>query len=401
LTESLAEPLEPEDMCIQSMVEASPTKWHLAHTSWFFETFVLEHFDPAHRPFEPRYRMLFNSYYEAVGPQHARPERGLISRPTVAEVRAYRAYVDQRMQALFESGKPSPELAAVIETGLHHEQQHQELLLTDILHAFSRNPLRPAYRSERPPPAPSASTPLTWTEHPGGVYRIGHEGEGFSFDNEGPRHEALLRPFALASRPVTNAELAEFVTDGGYETPVLWLSAGWATVQARGWRAPLYWEREGDAWLGFTLDGLRELDPSAPACHLSFYEADAYARWRDARLPTEAEWEVVAAGLELAGNFVESGALAPRAADATSTPTRQMFGDVWEWTASPYVGYPGYRAPAGAIGEYNGKFMSDQWVLRGGSCTTSRSHVRPTYRNFFPADARWQFSGIRLARDAS
>jgi ergothioneine biosynthesis protein EgtB len=410
-TERLAEPLSPEDCAAQSMPDASPVKWHLAHTSWFFETFVLEAAVPGHRPFDPAFRALFNSYYNAVGEPHARARRGLLTRPGLDEVRAYRAHVDRHLIAGLERGI-ARDLAAVVELGLHHEQQHQELILTDVKHLLSQSPLRPAYRSELAPPArPQAPPPLGWCRFEAGIRCIGAPeqpsppaGPGFHFDNEAPRHRVWLEAFELASRPATNREFLAFLADGGYARPELWLAEGWDAVRALGWVAPGYWERRGGPWLEFTLGGLRPLDPDAPVSHLSYYEADAFARWAGARLATEAEWEVAAADAALDGNFVESGHLHPAAAPsgrAGREAPAQLFGDVWEWTASPYTAYPGYRAAAGALGEYNGKFMCSQIVLRGGSCLTPAGHVRASYRNFFPAAARWQMSGVRLARDAS
>ena len=392
-TEALCAPLTIEDHVVQSMPDASPAKWHLAHTTWFFETFLLEPYQPGFRPHHPAYRSLFNSYYVAVGPRAARPERGLVTRPTVAEVRAYRAAVDAQVDALLRDpvAGARPEVLAVAELGLHHEQQHQELILTDLLHAFSRNPLEPAYRDEAPPAAAPGEARLV--RHEGGRRRVGHAGEGFAFDNEEPAHDVLLRPFALSSRLVTAGEYAAFVEDGGYARPELWLSDGFAAAEAGGWAAPLYWARDGAGrWTRFTLHGRRPLDPAAPVAHLSFYEADAYARWAGARLPTEAEWEEAAGSAPVEGQFVEDGPLVPVRGDAT-------FGAVWVWTASPYVGYPGYRPARGALGEYNGKFMANQLVLRGGSCLSPRSHLRATYRNFFPPAARWQMTGLRLAQD--
>ena len=398
-TERLAAPLSPEDCTPQSMPDASPVKWHLAHTSWFFETFVLEAAAPGYRPLEPAYRVLFNSYYHAVGEQHFRPERGLVTRPGLAEVLAYRRHVDGHCLALLEGGRLAPAAQAVLELGLHHEQQHQELILTDVKHLLSKNPLRPAYASRAPAPA-GAAAPLAWAPYPAGLREIGHAGAGFAFDNEGPRHRVFVHAFALASRAVTNGEYLAFMQDRGYERPELWLSDGWATVEREGWRAPLYWTEQDGAWHHFTLAGLLPVAPAEPVAHVSAYEADAYARWAGARLPTEAEWEVVAAGMPVAGNFVESGRLHPAAAPPGPSPA-QLFGDVWEWTSSAYAAYPGYRPPPGALGEYNGKFMANQLVLRGGSCATPASHIRASYRNFFHPDARWQWSGIRLARDAS
>jgi ergothioneine biosynthesis protein EgtB len=410
-TEALAEPLSPEDATAQSMPDASPVKWHLAHTSWFFETFLLES-SAGYRPFDPAYRVLFNSYYHSVGEQHHRPERGLITRPGLAEVRAYRAHVDAAAGALLARDALTPGQREVVELGLHHEQQHQELILTDLKHLLAKNPQQPAYREDAQRGAPAgAAPPLAWHAYPGGLREIGHAGGGYCFDNETPRHRVFVHGFALASRLVTNAEFVAFVEDGGYERPELWLSDGWAAVCENGWRAPLYWqERDGERFQ-FTLAGLCALAPDEPVTHVSAYEADAYARWAGARLPTEAEWEVAAAKAEIAGNFVESGRLHPApvgsasrrapAGLAAQTGPAQLFGDAWEWTSSAYAPYPGYRPPPGALGEYNGKFMANQLVLRGGSCATPRSHIRASYRNFFHPDARWQWSGIRLARDAA
>lgn len=397
-TEALAAPLSPEDCAGQSMADASPVKWHLAHTSWFFETFVLERERPDYTPFHPSFRVLFNSYYQTVGPQHARPERGLLTRPDLETVLAYRAHVSAGVGGLLERGDLSPEVGEIVEIGLHHEQQHQELILTDLLHLFSRNPLEPPYRAAAPR-AKSKPTPLRFVGHAGGLVEVGHPGGGFAFDNEGPRHAYHLTPFELGSRLVSNGEYRDFIEDGGYARPELWLSDAWATVEAQGWQAPLYWRRDGDAYSQFGLDGRREIDEHDPVCHVSFYEADAYARWAGARLPSEAEWESLASGQPVAGNFVESGALSPRGAEECDDAPTQLFGDCWEWTRSPYGAYPGYAPPAGALGEYNGKFMANQLVLRGGSCATPAGHVRPSYRNFFFPDARWQWSGIRLARD--
>ncbi|HLU77501.1 MAG TPA: ergothioneine biosynthesis protein EgtB [Burkholderiales bacterium] len=398
-TMALTRPLSDEDCVVQSMPDCSPAKWHLAHTTWFFETFILEA-QAGYRPYAPAYRVLFNSYYQSVGAQHARPRRGLLTRPSRAEVTAYRAAIDEQMDALLRRGV-AREVAAIVELGLHHEQQHQELLLTDIKHLFGCNPLRPAYRTTETVIADGVAPPLSWHAYPGGLAQFGHDGEGFAFDNEGPRHRAYLHPYTLASRAVTNAEFLAFIDEGGYEQPKYWLSAGWDIVNAQGWRAPLYWEQRDGQWWQHTLYGLRPVAPHEPVCHISYYEADAYARYAGARLPTEYEWEAAAAGADMAGNFVESGALHPRAASAqgqADTPL-QLYGDVWEWTASAYAPYPGYAPAQGALGEYNGKFMCSQQVLRGGSCVTPASHIRATYRNFFPPDARWQFSGIRLARD--
>lgn len=368
-TESLAAGLSVEDCALQSMPDASPVKWHFAHTTWFFETFVLERHDAAHRPFDPAFRYLFNSYYNGVGEQYPRPQRGLLSRPGLEEVLRYRAHVDQRMRALLAGRTLGTDALALIELGLHHEQQHQELIVTDALHLLSLNPLAPAWRTGRPPPAVAAA--LQWQRHAGGEAEIGHDGAGFAFDNELPRHRVLLEPFELASRPASNAEYLAFVQDGGYRKPDLWLSDGWACVQSQRWEAPLYWRRQGGGWMEFTLHGLQPLDPNGAAAHISHFEADAFARWSQARLPTEFE-------MEAAGG---------------------VFADVWQWTSSSYGPYPGYRPAPGAVGEYNGKFMSNQYVLRGGSRATPPGHLRASYRNFFPSAARWQFSGVRLARD--
>jgi ergothioneine biosynthesis protein EgtB len=419
-TEALCRPLAAEDYVVQSMTEASPAKWHLAHTSWFFETFVLEQGEKDFHPFHPLFRYLFNSYYNAVGPMHERPRRGLLTRPTVKEVYAYREHVDRRLTEFLEHGHPErvAELHPVIVVGLHHEQQHQELLLTDLKHLLSMNPLHPVYREHGAPgtgPAPA----VDWLAYDEGLREIGFAGKAFAYDNETPRHREFVPAFRLADRLVTAGEYLEFMADGGYERPDLWLSDGWATVQEEGWRAPLYWERLEGEWHQFTLGGLRPVRPEEPVCHVSHYEADAYARWAEARLPSEAEWETAAEGAPILGNFVESdrlhpaplgdrdavaaqtdpGPADPRDRPAARVPA-QLFGDVWEWTQSPYSPYPGYRPPAGALGEYNGKFMINQMVLRGGSCFTPVSHIRPTYRNFFHPRARWQASGIRLAQDA-
>jgi len=400
-TEDLARGLSAEDCAIQSMPDASPVKWHLAHTTWFFETFVLVPYPIGYRLFDPAYGFLFNSYYNAIGDRHPRPERGMLSRPALDEVLRYRRHVDGAMERLFESGAPTPEVAALIELGTHHEQQHQELILTDLKHLLSRNPLRPAYQKPWPL-TPIRSRVRGWIDFEGGACEIGHAGEGFFFDNETPRHRVWLNPFRIATHPVTHGDFIEFIEDGGYRRPELWLSAGWDAVRARGWQAPAYWERRDERWHTFTLHGMAPVDEHTPVCHVSFYEAEAFARWAGERLPTEAEWELAARRAPVEGNFVESRALHPlalREPPADGTPA-QIFGDVWEWTRSDYGPYPGFRAAAGAVGEYNGKFMSGQYVLRGGSCATPADHVRPSYRNFFPPDARWQFSGLRLARDA-
>ncbi|MFN0120067.1 MAG: ergothioneine biosynthesis protein EgtB [Blastocatellia bacterium] len=398
-SEQLSASLSPEDCTVQSMPDCSPVKWHLAHTTWFFETFALETAVDDYRPFQPAFRELFNSYYKSVGEQYPRPQRGLITRPGLAEIRQYRQYVDQRMTELFrqERFQFSDQLRQVVTLGLHHEQQHQELMLTDLKHALAANPLHPVYREMISSPA-TQTAPWQWREYDEGLRRIGDAGDGFCFDNEQPRHRVFVEAYALASRLVTCGEYLAFMADDGYQRPELWLSAGWDTAQQLRWQAPLYWEQHDDEWLMFTLSGLRKVNPAAPVCHISYYEADAYARWAQARLPTEAEWELAAAGMPVTGNFVESGLLHPAPVAGNAAAPAQMFGDVWEWTQSPYSAYPGFAAPAGALGEYNGKFMCNQMVLRGGSCVTPQSHIRATYRNFFPPDARWQFSGVRLAR---
>ncbi|MGH7313390.1 MAG: ergothioneine biosynthesis protein EgtB [Candidatus Rokuibacteriota bacterium] len=400
VTERLCAPLAVEDYVVQAIPEASPAKWHLAHTTWFFETFVLQAYRPGYRPLEPQYRYLFNSYYNAVGAQFPRSERGHLSRPTVAEVYAYRAHVDKAMAELLErqAVNAGPALTEVVTLGLHHEQQHQELLLTDLKATFGANPLAPAYQALELPRNRSAA-PLEFVDVPGGLVAVGHDGAGFAFDNERPRHEVHLRPYRLASRPVTNGEYLAFMDADGYQRPELWLSDGWATVGTQGWQAPLHWRRRDGAWWLYTLSGLVPVDAEAPVTHVSYYEADAYARWRGRRLPTEQEWEHAAAGRTIEGHFQEAGLYQPLPAPDRGRLV-QLFGDVWEWTQSPYVAYPGFRPLADGLGEYNGKFMVNQLVLRGGSCATPRSHLRASYRNFFPPGARWQFSGIRLAEDA-
>jgi len=401
-SKDICETLEPEDYVIQTMPEASPTKWHLAHTSWFFEAFVLGQFIPDYKSLHPQYGFLFNSYYNAVGPFFSRPHRGLLSRPTVKDVFHYRSDIDLLVAELIESADERilGELEPIVTLGLHHEQQHQELMLTDVKNVFWQNPLRPAFRTrdrQRPQPVPAVS----WQQFKEGVCWVGHQGPGFSYDNEGPRHRVLIQSFELASRLVTNAEFLAFMEDGGYRRPELWLSLGLNAVKEKGWDSPLYWEKRDGTWRAMTLAGMTELVPEEPVCHVSLFEADAYARWSGARLPTEAEWETASSGLPLTGNFVDSELfhVSPLASTASAVRPAQMFGDVWEWTRSSYSPYPGYSAVAGALGEYNGKFMCNQYVLRGGSCATSQSHIRRTYRNFFPPDARWQFTGIRLAKD--
>ena len=402
-TEELCEPLENEDYVIQSMEDVSPTKWHIGHTSWFFETFVLTEEYPDYQPLHPQYGYIFNSYYVSAGQRHCRPKRGLLSRPTVKEVYDYRAHVDQQMLAFLE-GLDDDRLEAwapVLEIGFNHEQQHQELMLTDIKHNLSINPLRPAYHKKSYPQNEYHQVaPLEWVSFDEGVHSIGHDGHGFAFDNEFPQHRVFVEPFALASRLVTNGEFLAFMNDDGYERHDLWLSEGYGWVQRQEWKAPLYWEQQDGEWWVQTLYGLQKVNMSEPVCHISYYEADAYARWAGARLPTEFEWEIASDGTTSGANLADNRRFHPQALNGNAVPggLSQMVGDVWEWTSSHYSPYPGYSADAGALGEYNGKFMANQFVLRGGSCATSHSHIRPTYRNFFPADAGWQFTGIRLAK---
>ncbi len=402
-TLALAEPLSPEDAMVQSMADASPAKWHLAHTTWFFEHFVLAARE-GYRPVDAQWDYLFNSYYQSIGPMHARPLRGLVSRPSLAAVLDYRAEVDARMARRLQAGDLEVDAARVLLLGTHHEQQHQELLLTDIKHAFWSNPVTPGYRGDLPVRLGRAS-PLRWIAREEAIAEIGappwpQQARSFAYDNESPRHRVLVPAHELASRPVSNGEYREFLADGGYDKPGLWMSEGWALQQAEAWRRPLYWHEDG--LREFTLAGWSEIDPHAPACHLSYYEADAFARWAGARLPTEAEWEQAATAVDgdlVDGNFADAGALHPQGLVDDDAGLRQLFGDVWEWTASAYTPYPGFRPLPGALGEYNGKFMCGQWILRGGSCATPRDHVRASYRNFFLPSARWQFSGLRLAKD--
>ena len=402
-TEQLAQPLAIEDYVVQSMTDVSPTKWHLAHVTWFFETFVLiPHLD-GYEPLNPGYQYLFNSYYLGAGERHCRDQRGYISRPTVAEVYDYRRHVDEHVAVLLDRTEgQSDEVGRVLEIGLQHEQQHQELLMTDIKHVLSVNPLRPVYQAW-----PTDTTdlgqeaaPLEWIRVEEGLYEVGARiGDGFSFDNETPRHRYFIDAFDLADRPVTNGEFMSFIEDGGYTRGDLWLSEGWAVAQEREWSEPFYWEMKDGQWHSFTMAGMRPVDPAETAAHISYFEADAYARWAGARLPSEHEWEVAAAGQAPEGNLSGQGRFHPTRAAASQDGFKQLFGDVWEWTRSQYSPYPGYQTLPGTLGEYNGKFMSNQFVLRGGSCVTPDDHIRATYRNFFPADAGWQFSGIRLARD--
>ena len=414
-TNALCVDLEPEDCVVQSMPDVSPTKWHLAHTTWFFETFILKKFVPAYQAEIPEYAYLFNSYYNAAGDMHRRDLRGLISRPTVSQAQRYRASVDSHIDDLLSSPDESllDEIEPILVLGFHHEQQHQELLITDIKHVLAQNPLYPVFREPKTGGRSSAtpgsqSSPLQFIDFEEGIVGIGHDGDGFAYDNEGPRHRALVPAFSLATRPVTNGEYIAFIEDNGYSRPEFWLSLGWMTVNEQRWNAPLYWTKHDGAWWNFTLSGLRRVDQSEPVTHVSYFEADAYANWAGARLPTEFEWERAAFNFPIKGNFVETEVFHPVAlvsAVSADKPGKgrhlhQIFGDVWEWTRSAYSPYPGYRAVAGALGEYNGKFMCNQYVLRGGSCATSRTHIRRTYRNFFQPEKRWQFTGIRLARDA-
>jgi ergothioneine biosynthesis protein EgtB len=395
-TVTLIEPLEPEDCVIQTIPEVSPTKWHMAHVTWFFEEFCLDPLMPGYRRFDDRFAYLFNSYYWTVGEMHGRPRRGLLSRPTVAEVLEFRRHVDAAMIDLIGERGDDAEFRFLVTLGLNHEQQHQELLLTDIKHVFFSNPLGPVYRS----PAPIESQAVSDLEligRSGGRFEIGFDGDAFAFDNETPRHEVLLRDHAIANRLTTNGEYLEFIRDGGYEKPELWLSDGWAQIRSGGWSRPLCWSE--DLTREFTLGGWQPIDPAAPVCHVSYYEADAFARWAGARLPTEQEWEVAADPVAIQGNTVETGALHPRAC-SVGDGVAQLWGDVWEWTASPYAPYPGFRPLGGSLGEYNGKFMANQIVVRGGSCVTSLDHIRSTYRSFFYPHDRWQFLGFRLAQDA-
>jgi len=410
-TNSLCAGLEPEDYVVQSIPDVSPTKWHLAHTTWFFETFILKKFSPGYRAEIPEYAYLFNSYYNAAGDMHRRDLRGLISRPTVREAQRYRASIDSHIDNLLSGAdeKLLDEIEPILVLGIHHEQQHQELLITDIKHVFAQNPLYPVFRERKTDGAGVKTIPMHFLDFEETVIAIGHDGRGFAYDNEGPRHRTLLRPFSLASRPVTNGEYMAFIEDDGYLRPEFWLSLGWMTVNEQRWQAPLYWANHERAWWNFTLSGFRPVDESEPVTHVSYFEADAYANWAGARLPTEFEWERAALDCPIEGNFVESESFHPVSVAVVSAALAdkplqnrrldQIFGDVWEWTRSAYSPYPGYRAVPGALGEYNGKFMCNQYVLRGGSCATSRSHIRRTYRNFFQPEKRWQFTGIRLARD--
>lgn len=402
-SERLVAPLAPEDCVIQSMPDVSPTRWHLAHTTWFFETFVLKR-QPGYQLYDEHYEVLFNSYYNSVGEQFPRAQRGLLSRPTVAEVLAYRQQVDASLRRLLECESLSEEVLSIIELGLHHEQQHQELMLTDIKHVLSCNPLFPVYDGRVRPFGKTSDCRSGSTSFAGGLVEIGFDGNGFAYDNESPRHRVFLEPFALSNQLVTAGEYLEFMQDGGYRRPELWLSLGWSTVEQQAWQTPLYWHFKDGIWYYFTLAGLAPVDLATPVCHVSYFEADAYARWAGARLPTEAEWELASQQIPIAARFADNSLAAgetvhpsPNVIDEDTT-LAQMFGTLWQWTASAYSAYPGYAPPPGAIGEYNGKFMCNQYVLRGGSCATPSHHIRRTYRNFFPPDTRWQFSGIRLAK---
>ena len=403
-TQKLCETLQPEDCVVQSMPDVSPTKWHLAHTSWFFETFILKVWDPDYRPEIPEYAYLFNSYYNAAGSMHRRDLRGLISRPTLAETYRFRRSIDEQIELLLGRADEQllRELEPVFVIGLNHEQQHQELLVTDIKHVLAQNPLYPVYRPREEQVTSRYVKEPGFIEFDEAIVEIGHDGRGFSYDNEGPRHRALVPAFALATRPVTNGEFIEFIEAGGYLRPDYWLSLGWTTLNEQKWEAPLYWEKRDGGWWNFTLAGLRPVDQSEPVTHVSHFEADAFANWSGARLPTEFEWERAAQDLMIEGNFVEAERFQPAPVEAQpKEKLTQMYGDVWQWTRSSYLPYPGYRAAPGALGEYNGKFMSNQMVLRGASCATSRSHARLSYRNFFQPEKRWQFTGIRLARDSA
>jgi ergothioneine biosynthesis protein EgtB len=400
-TDALVANLTAEDQMVQSCAEASPAKWHLAHTTWFFETFILSQHMPGYRPFNSIFRDLFNSYYNAVGPQPEKALRNTFSRPGLDEVQKYRRHVDENMQQLLSGNHASDTVLTLAELGRNHEQQHQELLITDIKHGFWSNPLHPAYQANavsRKAETVAAQKPQTFE---GGVAEIGAQGTAFRFDNEAPRHKVFVQPFRFATRLITSGEYLAFMADRAYQRPELWLSEGWQAVQTNRWVAPLYWEKQGNDWFQFTCSGLRRVDENEPVTHVSLFEADAFARWAGARLPTEAEWEIVAASAPVRGNLLESNTFHPQAVSAVDqTHPLQLFGDVWEWTGSAYLPYPGFRPAAGALGEYNGKFMSSQMVLRGGSCVTPHSHIRATYRNFFPPETRWQFSGIRLADDS-
>ena len=408
-TNALCAGLEPEDYVVQSMPDVSPTKWHLAHTTWFFETFILKKFIAGYQSTIPEYAYLFNSYYNAAGDMHRRDLRGLISRPTVKEAHRYRASIDAHIDDLLSNVDETllNEIESILILGIHHEQQHQELLITDIKHVFAQNPIHPVFRERKINSRAERMIPMQFVHFDETTAWVGHDGHGFAYDNEGPRHQVLIPAFSLGSRPVTNGEYMAFIEDNGYKRPEFWLSLGWMTANEQRWEAPLYWNKRDGAWWNFTLSGFRPVDESEPVTHVSYFEADAYANWTGARLATEFEWEHATMNCSIEGNFVENELFHPAlvavesalSADKSARHLQQMFGDVWEWTRSAYSPYPGYRAAPGALGEYNGKFMCNQYVLRGGSCTTSRTHIRPTYRNFFQPEKRWQFTGIRLARD--
>jgi len=408
-TDALCAGLEPEDYVVQSMPDVSPTKWHLAHTTWFFETFILKKFIAGYQSTIPEYAYLFNSYYNAAGDMHRRDLRGLISRPTVKEAHRYRASIDAHIDDLLSNVDETllNEIESILILGIHHEQQHQELLITDIKHVFAQNPIHPVFRERKINSRAERMIPMQFVHFDETTAWVGHDGHGFAYDNEGPRHQVLIPAFSLGSRPVTNGEYMAFIEDNGYKRPEFWLSLGWMTVNEQRWEAPLYWNKRDGAWWNFTLSGFRPVDESEPVTHVSYFEADAYANWTGARLATEFEWEHATMNCSIEGNFVENELFHPAlvavesalSADKSARHLQQMFGDVWEWTRSAYSPYPGYRAAPGALGEYNGKFMCNQYVLRGGSCATSRTHIRPTYRNFFQPEKRWQFTGIRLARD--
>lgn len=399
LSEQLCAPLEVEDYCIQTMDDVSPMKWHLAHTAWFFETVVLKPHLSGYREFHPRYAYLFNSYYESLGARHARPQRGILSRPTVADIYNYRAHVDAAMLRLLEDAHK--EVERLTEIGLNHEQQHQELMLTDIKHVFASNPLQPAYSAQSP--EPGEDLPQSWLTQPEGIREIGHQGSNFAYDNEGPRHRVWLDAYAIANRPVTNAEYRAFIDDGGYQNASLWLSDAWTQVQSENWQAPLYWQQHDDQWWHYSLQGARPVNDYEPVAHISLYEADAFARWAGARLPTEAEWEAAASDYAIAGDLFVEGAAHPKPLTSThpGAVSGFFYGGVWEWTSSAYSAYPGYQTPEGALGEYNAKFMCSQSILRGGSCATSQAHLRSSYRNFFYPQQQWQFSGLRLAKNCA
>jgi len=395
-TETLCAPLATEDYQVQSIIQTSPPKWHIAHVSWFFETFLLAEFDPKYLRFDDRFDFLFNSYYYTHGKMLARSERGLMSRPTVEEIYRYRSHVDDGMRKLITAGTASSwrALRFLVELGLNHEQQHQELLLMDIKHNFSMNPLEPAYRKDLPSPQ-GESRHMRWLDRPEGIQKMGHDGNGFAFDNETPCHDVLLQAHRLADRFVTNGEYLAFIEADGYQDPALWLADGWALLQQEAWQHPLYWKRDGGGWREFTLGGTRELVDIAPVSHISYYEADAYARWAGKRLPLESELETLFADQQVQGNFVDSDFLHP----APASNAGQWYGDLWAWTATPYTAHPGFKPLEGTMGEYNGKFMSNQMVLKGGSCVTPLEHVRASYRNFFYPHERWAFTGLRLAED--